>query len=47
MKEILKTFNMDDSKPIVTVVVTGVKLSKEDTTSEVNETWYRSMIGKL
>lgn len=47
LKEILKTFGMDKSRPIGTPMVTGVKLLKEDTSAKVNETQYRSMIGKL
>ena len=47
VKEILKTFVLKDSKPINTPVVIGYKLSKNDETLEVNQTLYRSMIGKL
>lgn len=47
IKEILKTFGMDESRLYGTPMVIGCKLSKEDNTNEVNETLYRSMIGKL
>jgi hypothetical protein len=47
LKEIFNKFGMDESKPIGTPIVTRVKLSKEGTTCEVNQTLYRYMIGKL
>ena len=47
IKEILKTFGFEDSKPISTPMVTSLKLSKNDESSKVNQTLYRSMIGKL
>ena len=47
MKEILKTFGLEDSKLVSTLMVSGNKLSKNDDSTEVNQTLYRSMIGKL
>lgn len=47
VKEILKIFGMDKSRLVGTRMVTRVKLSKKDTIAEVNETQYKSMIGKL
>ena len=47
VKEILKTFGLEDSKPVSTPMVIGHKLSKNDDLAEVNQTLYRSMIGKL
>ena len=47
IKEILKTFGQEDSKPINTPMVIGHKLSKNDESTKVNQTMYRSMIGKL
>ena len=47
IKEILKKFGMEDSKPIGTPMTTGQKLSKNDDSKEVDQTTYRSMIGKL
>ena len=47
IKEILKTFGLEDSKPVSTPMVTTLKLSKNDDSTEVNQTLYRSMIGKL
>ena len=47
VKENLKTFGMEDSKPVSTPMVIGHKLSKIDDSTEVNRTLYRSMIGKL
>ena len=47
IKEILKTFGLEDSKSVSTPMVTRYKLSKNDESTEVNQTLYRSMIGKL
>ena len=47
VKEILKFFGLEDSKPISTPMVIGHKLSKNDDLVEVNQKLYRSMIGKL
>ena len=47
IKEVLKTFGLEDSKPVSTPMVTSLKLSKNDESAEVNQTFYRSMIGKL
>ena len=47
IKEILKMFGLDDSKPISTPMAIGHKLSKNDESAEVNQTMYKSMIGKL
>ena len=47
IKDMLKRFNMEDSKPISTPMITGCKLSKDDESAEVDHTMYRSMIGNL
>ena len=47
VKEILKTFGLEDSKLVSTPMVIGHKLLKNDDSTEVNQTLYRSMIGKL
>ena len=47
VKGILKTFGLEDSKPISTPMMTRHKLSKNDDLAKVNQTLYRSMIGKL
>ena len=47
IKELLKTFGLEDSKLVSTPMIIGHKLSKNDESVEVNETMYRSMIGKL
>ena len=47
MKEILKTFGLEDSKLVSTPMVIGHKLSKNDDFVEVNKTLYKSMIGRL
>ena len=47
IKEILKKFGMDDSKLVGTPICTGLKLTKDDDSKEVDQTLYRSMIGKL
>lgn len=38
---------MEDSRPVGTPMSTGHKLSKNDDSKEVDQTTYRSMIGKL
>ena len=38
---------MEDARPVGTPMVTRQKLSKNDDVAEVNQTLYRSMIGKL
>ena len=47
IKKILKTFGLEDSKPVSTPMATRHKLSKNDESAEVNQTMYRSMIEKL
>lgn len=40
VKEVQRTFGMEDAKPIGTPMVIGCKLTKEDETTEVNQTLY-------
>lgn len=47
IKEILETFGMKDSRPVSTPMASILKLSRNDDIAEVNQTLYRSMIGKL
>jgi hypothetical protein len=47
IKETLKKFRMEDCTPVNTPMVTGCKLSKDDESSEENQTLYKSMIGNL
>ena len=47
IKKILKNFGLEDSKPVSTPMATGHKLTKNDESAEVNQTVYRSMIGKI
>ena len=47
IKEILKKFGMEGSKPVGTPMCTRLKLTKDDESKEVDQTLYRSMIGKL
>ena len=47
IKEMLKKFGMEDSKLVGTPMCTGLKLTKDDDSKEVDQTLYRSMIGKL
>lgn len=47
IKEILKKFGMENSKPINTPMTTNCKLSKNDESASVDEKLYQSMIGKL
>ncbi|XP_043714653.1 uncharacterized mitochondrial protein AtMg00810-like [Telopea speciosissima] len=46
-KEMLKKFNMEDSKPVGTPMVVGCKLSSTDESPLVDQTLYRLMIGSL
>ena len=43
----LKNFQMQDSKPVGTPMVTGCKLSQTDDSKDVEQKMYRSMIGSL
>ena len=47
IKDMLKKFKIEDSKPVGTPMVTGCKLSKNDESLEVDHTRFRSMIGSL
>ena len=47
LNEMLKKFQMEDSSPISTPMVSGYKLRKDDNSPEVDQTTYRSMIGSL
>jgi hypothetical protein len=47
LREILKRFQMEDSKPVGTPMVTRCKLSKDDDSPDVDQSSYRSMIGSL
>ena len=47
INEVLKTFGLEDSKLVSTPMVPSLKLSKNDESTEVNQTLYRSMIRKL
>ena len=38
---------MEDSKPVGTPMCTGLNLTKDDDSKKVDQTLYRSMIGKL
>ena len=43
----LKKFQMQDSKPVGTPMVTGCKLSQTDDSKDVEKKMYRSMIDSL
>eukprot|EP00253_Pinus_taeda_P027913 PITA_27913 len=47
LKQILKKYGMEDSKPICTPMVTGCSLSANDESAAVHQPTYRSMIGSL
>eukprot|EP00253_Pinus_taeda_P032734 PITA_32734 len=47
VEDILERFKMQNSKSAPTLTVMGLKLSKEDYSSNVNPTLYKSMIGSL
>ena len=44
IKEMLKKFKMEDCKPILTPRVTSCKLSIDDSSKDVDQRLYRSMI---
>eukprot|EP00253_Pinus_taeda_P021985 PITA_21985 len=47
LKQILKKYGMEDSKPVCTPMVTGCSLSANDESTAVHEPTYRSMIRSL
>eukprot|EP00253_Pinus_taeda_P036626 PITA_36626 len=47
LKQILKKYGMEDSKPVCTPMVTGCSLSANDDSVAVHQPTYRSMIGSL
>jgi hypothetical protein len=47
LREMLKRFQMEDSTPMSTPMVTGCKLRKDDDSPDVDQSSYRSMIGSL
>ena len=47
LKQILKKYGMEDSKPVCTPMVTGCSLSENDESAAVHQATYRSMIGSL
>ena len=47
VREMLKKFKMEDCKPILTPMVTSCKLSIDDSSKDVDQKLYRSMIGSL
>ncbi|GLJ24590.1 hypothetical protein SUGI_0469950 [Cryptomeria japonica] len=47
LRELLKNFGMENSKPVSTPMVTSEKLSIKDTSIPVNPTRYKSMIGGM
>ena len=44
LKQILKKYGMEDSKPVCTPMVTGYSLSANDESTVVHQPTYRSMI---
>jgi hypothetical protein len=47
IKDMLKKFGLEDSKPIKTPMSTETKLTKDEESESVNSTKYRGMIGSL
>ena len=47
LKQILKKYGMEDSKPVCTPMVTGCNLSSNDESIVVHQPTYKSMIGNL
>ena len=43
----LKKFKMEESKPVITPMVIGCKLSKDNKSLEIDQYMYRSMIDSL
>jgi hypothetical protein len=47
IREMLKRFEMEDCKPVITPIQTSCKLSKDDDSKSIDQRQYRSMIGSL
>eukprot|EP00253_Pinus_taeda_P027311 PITA_27311 len=47
LKQVLKKYGMEDSKPVCTPMVTGCTLNSNDESTVVHQPTYRSMIGSL
>ncbi len=47
LKQILKKYGMEDSKPVCTPMVTGCCLSANNESAAIHQPTYRSMIGSL
>ena len=47
LKQILRKYNIEDSNPVYTLMVTGCSLSSNDELAAVHQPTYRSMIGSL
>jgi len=47
LKQILKKYGMEDSKPVCTPMVTGCSLSSNDESTAIHQPNYRSMIGSF
>ncbi|KAH9322868.1 hypothetical protein KI387_017507 [Taxus chinensis] len=47
VKEMLKKFGMEECAPVITPMITGTKLSKDDESPDADQSLYRSMIGSL
>jgi len=47
LKQILKKYGMEDSKPVCTPMITGCSISFNDESPVVNQPTYRSMIGSM
>ena len=47
VEEVLKRFNMQNSKAVVTPTVMGLKLSKEDRSKDFDPRLYKSIVGSL
>jgi hypothetical protein len=47
IREMLKSFRMEDCKPVITPMQTSCKLSKDDDSNSIDQRKYRAMIGSL
>eukprot|EP00253_Pinus_taeda_P008084 PITA_08084 len=47
LKQILKKYGMEDSKPVCTPMITGCNLTANDESTVIHQPTYRSMVGSL
>jgi hypothetical protein len=47
IREMIKSFRMEDCKPVITLMKNSCKLRKDDDSKSTDQKQYRSMIGSL